>query len=224
MSFDLLSGTSFAIEKLGLECDPWSRPMGSNGLVVVPDKFDPTITIKLAPKAELALQWILVFFDDVKWIRPHLNPRNIESFLLYYHSWFFRGSPDYRQFVFNTPPPKFSSIHDMSRSELEEIEPWRDPWDPDNKTKVQVQVVVQDSQEEKTKNLPPNPLRQTTVKDDLKVWPNFERSKEDIIDLSKEVTPENTGMDDEIEEEDVLPPAPATTESILFHFLLNSVK
>ena len=223
MSFDLLSGTSFAIEKLGLECDPWSRPMGSNGLVVVPDKFDPTITTKLAPKAELALQWILVFFDDVKWIRPHLNPRNIESFLLYYHSSFFRGSADYRQFVFNTPAPKFSSIHDMSLSELEEIEPWQDPWDPDIKTKVQVQVVVQDSEEDKTK-IPPNPLRQTTVRDVIKAWPNFERSEEDVIDITKEVTPENSGMDDETEEEDAPPPAPATAKSILFRFHSSSVK
>ena len=194
--------------------------MGSNGLVFIPDKLDPSITIKLAPKAELALQWILTFFDDVNWIRPRLNPCNIESFLLYHHSWFFRGSPNYREFVFNVPPPKFSSVHDMTRAELADLEPWRDPSDPDNKTKVQVQVVVKDPKEDKTKTPPPNPLRQTTVKQDDKAWPNFERRAEDTIDLTKEVVTEDAKMDDETEEVDILPPAPIKTDSIslLFHF------
>ena len=202
---------------MGLETDPWSRPMGSNGLVIIPDKFDPTITIKLTPKAELALQWILTFFDEIGWIRPRLNASNIESFLMYHHAWFHRGSPNYRQYVLGVPPPKFSSVHDMTRTELEDLDPWQDPSDPDNKTKVQVNVVVQDSKEDKTKTPPLNPLRQTTVKKDTKVWPNFERRDSDTIDLTKEVVTE-------YEEVDVLTSAPVKTDSILFpfHFCLSN--
>ena len=220
ISFDLWSGTSFAVETMGLETDPWSRPMGKNGLVIIPDKFDPSITVKLAPKAELALTWILTFFDEVNWIRPRLNAGNIEAFLAYHHAWFQRGSPEYRHYVFGVPLPKFSSADDMSRSELEDLDPWRDPSDPDNKTKAQVNVVVQDSEEEKAETPPPNPLRKTTVKDDYKGWPtHLERSDSETIDLTKEVT-KDIQMDEEYEEVDITTPTPAKKDSILFLFFI----
>ena len=101
----------------------------------------------------------------------------------------------------------------MTRSELEDLEPWRDPSDPDNKTKVQVNVVVQDSKEDKTKTPPPNPLRKTTVKDD-KGWPlNLERSDSETIDLTKEDVAENIKMDVESEPVDIGTPTPAKTEN-----------
>ena len=206
---------------MGLETDPWSRPMGKNGLVIIPDKFDPSITVKLAPKAELALTWILTFFDEVHWIRPRLNAGNIENFLMYHHSWFQRGSPDYRNYVFGVPLPKFSSLDDMSRSELEDLDPWQDPSDPDNKTKAQVNVVVHDSEEEKAETPPPNPLRKTTIKDDYKGWPtHLERSDSETIDLTKEVV-EDINMDEEYEEVKVTPtPAKKESNLILFSILM----
>lgn len=224
MTFDLWSSTSFAVEALGLETDPWSRPMGRDGLVVIPDKFNPTLAVKISPTAERALTWIISFFDEVGWIRPRLTAENIEDFLMYHHHWFHRGSPNYRHYVLKVPLPKFSDANDMTRLELEGLQPWKDPYDPDNRKKAQVNVVVNDLEEDNHKTPPPNHLRKTTVKD-IKVWPmDLDRSESDTIDLTKADGAEDTGIDEESENVDIVTLKPAKTESMLTFIFLISLK